>query len=104
MGLVGVNQVQSAKCKVQSEGTGGSRRGSGVGAAVREAEPGRYVVEAEPTPALLAALAGWMNEQGVLLTELAVARHSLEEVYLRLTERAAAGMAAGRKSEEAVAP
>jgi ABC-2 type transport system ATP-binding protein len=57
--------------------------------AVREDQPGRYVVEAEPTPALLAALAGWMSEQGALLAELAVARHSLEEVYLRLTGSAA---------------
>ena len=52
---------------------------------VREVEPGRYVVEAEPSPALLAALANWLNEQDTLLVELAVARHSLEEVYLRLT-------------------
>ncbi len=72
---------------------------------VREVEPGRYVVEAAPAPAQLAALAGWMNEQGALLTELSVARHSLEEVYLRLTEsEAPVEVAVGEESREGVAP
>jgi ABC-2 type transport system ATP-binding protein len=101
-----LGQMQNEKCKVQNEEASSSHYRPGIAApAVREAEPGRYVVEAEPTPALLAALTGWMSEQGALLTELAVARHSLEEVYLRLTESAApAAVPVGEESREAVAP
>lgn len=54
-------------------------------AGVQEAAPGRYRVAAIATPALLASLTQWMSERDVLITELAVARQSLEEVYLRLT-------------------
>jgi len=52
---------------------------------VREVEPGRYAVDAEATPALLAELAAWLNQRDALLTELRVGRRSLEETYLRLT-------------------
>lgn len=57
------------------------------GAAVREVAAGRYVVEAEATPPLLAALVNWLAEQAALITELYVARPSLEDVFLRLTSR-----------------
>ncbi|MBI3972677.1 MAG: ABC transporter ATP-binding protein [Chloroflexi bacterium] len=60
-------------------------------AAVLEPEPGRYVVEAEVSPTLLARLAAWLAERSVLLRDLHVERRSLEDVYLRLT---------GAKSEE----
>ncbi len=57
---------------------------------VREVEAGHYLVEAEPSPTLVATLASWLAARGVLLTELRVARRSLEEVYLHLTGDASA--------------
>ena len=54
--------------------------------AVRESPPGRYVVRAAGTPALLAALTAWLAEHDVALDELSAGgRRSLEEVFLRLT-------------------
>ncbi len=51
-----------------------------------EDEPGAWhVVAAAPDPGLVAALAGWCAEAGILLTELATGRGSLEERYLELT-------------------
>jgi ABC-2 type transport system ATP-binding protein len=57
---------------------------------VCEVEAGHYLVEAEPSPTLVATLASWLAARGVLLTELRVARRSLEEVYLQLTGDASA--------------
>jgi ABC-2 type transport system ATP-binding protein len=53
--------------------------------AVREGRPGEYVIDAEGTPALVAALATWMRDTGTHLDELRNGRRSLEEVFLRLT-------------------
>jgi ABC-2 type transport system ATP-binding protein len=50
-----------------------------------EIDDGRYLVEAGATPALVAALTAFLAERNALLTELSVARPSLEELYLRLT-------------------
>jgi ABC-2 type transport system ATP-binding protein len=52
---------------------------------VREARPGDYVVDTPATPALVACLAAWLNDQDVLLSELRAGRGSLEDVFLRLT-------------------
>jgi ABC-2 type transport system ATP-binding protein len=52
-----------------------------------------YVIEQEPTPALISALAGALEEQNALLAELRVGNPSLEEAFLELT-RSAAGDAA----------
>jgi ABC-2 type transport system ATP-binding protein len=54
-------------------------------ARVRELRPGDYVVDADATPALVAAVAAWLAEQGVLVSELRAGRRSLEDVFLRLT-------------------
>jgi len=56
-------------------------------AAVRETEPGAYLVECEPTPAAIAAIAAWCAERSILLEELGLARPTLEEVFLEVTGR-----------------
>jgi ABC-2 type transport system ATP-binding protein len=57
--------------------------------AVREAEPGSYVIEAAPDalPTTLAAITVWLRDNGVTLRELRVGHGSLEELFLRLTGR-----------------
>jgi ABC-2 type transport system ATP-binding protein len=52
---------------------------------VTEDRPGEYRIAGEATPARLAALATWMEDRGLPLTELRAGRRSLEEVYLRVT-------------------
>jgi len=52
---------------------------------VREVRPGDYLVETAATPELIALLATWLRDQGVLLSELRAGRRSLEDVFLRLT-------------------
>lgn len=44
-----------------------------------------YAIEAEPSPELIAAVTADAASQGVLITSLAVARRSLEDVFLDLT-------------------
>ena len=52
---------------------------------VLETRPGEYVVEEPATPAMVAALAAWLCDRGVLLRELRAGSRSLEDVFLRLT-------------------
>jgi ABC-2 type transport system ATP-binding protein len=52
---------------------------------VTEERPGSYLVSAEVTPALLAAVTSWCADQGVLAEGLSVERRSLEDVFLALT-------------------
>ena len=52
-----------------------------------EERPGEYAVDLEATPASVAAVATWLAERDVLVSELRVAGQSLEEVFLRLTSR-----------------
>jgi ABC-2 type transport system ATP-binding protein len=54
-------------------------------ALVREVRPGDYVVDAPATPGLVAALAVWLDDQDVLLSDLRAGQGSLEDVFLRLT-------------------
>ena len=56
--------------------------------AVSEDRPGRYVVRAEGTPALIAVLTGWLADHDVALGDLQAGRRSLEEVFLTLTAEA----------------
>jgi ABC-2 type transport system ATP-binding protein len=44
-----------------------------------------YVIDAPPLPKLMAALAGWLAEQGHQLTELRGGAQRLEDVFRRLT-------------------
>ncbi|HVE47220.1 MAG TPA: ABC transporter ATP-binding protein [Acidimicrobiales bacterium] len=59
--------------------------GTAVGAAVKEDRPGEYVVEAEATPSMVASVTGWLAEHDVPLGDLRAGRHTLEDVFLRLT-------------------
>ena len=56
-------------------------------ATVRESEPGVYAIEATPDvlPGALAAVTGWLRDEGLTLRELRVGHGSLEELFLRLT-------------------
>jgi ABC-2 type transport system ATP-binding protein len=56
-----------------------------VPGAVMEERPGHYRVLGDATSARVAALAGWMADHDVPLSELRTGRRSLEEVYLRVT-------------------
>lgn len=56
-----------------------------VGSEVTEAVPGHYLVSAEVTPELLAAVTSWCASQQVLAEGLSVERRSLEDVFLALT-------------------
>jgi ABC-2 type transport system ATP-binding protein len=55
------------------------------GASVREDRPGEYLVLCPPTPANVAALTNWLAQQNLSLSDLRAGRHSLEDVFLRLT-------------------
>jgi ABC-2 type transport system ATP-binding protein len=49
--------------------------------------PGRYLVEGDVGPQLLAAVTGWCAAHDVMAEQLSVQRQSLEEVFLELTGR-----------------
>ena len=54
---------------------------------VREAQPGRYLVEGAIDPAVVTAAAAWCADQGALVSEIRVDQRSLEDVFLDLTGR-----------------
>ncbi|MET0627155.1 MAG: ABC transporter ATP-binding protein [Acidimicrobiia bacterium] len=54
-------------------------------ATVHEINPGEYVINAAATPAMVALLAEWMRDRGVLVRELRAGTQTLEDVFLRLT-------------------
>ncbi len=58
-----------------------------VGVQVIQVGPGEYRLDGDPTPVLLAELTAWLAEHNLALTELRSGRASLEDVFLRLTER-----------------
>jgi ABC-2 type transport system ATP-binding protein len=61
-------------------------------AGVVESKPGEYVVHADPSPELVAALATWLRNHGIALGDLRAGRRTLEEVFLQVTsEPSAAG-------------
>lgn len=55
------------------------------GASISEDGPGVYHVRVRPTPELIADLAMWLREQGVLIRELRTGYRTLEDVFLALT-------------------
>src|SRR3546814_8617036 len=57
---------------------------SGGAGLVLEDRPGEYVVRAEGTPALVAALTAWLAERDLPLADLRAGRQRLEDVFLRL--------------------
>ena len=60
---------------------------AGLGATLRvlvvEESPGEYRVDAEPTPANVATLTGWLAERDLPLADLRAGRQRLEDVFLR---------------------
>ena len=56
-----------------------------VGAPVTEEQPGEYRVDADASPARVAALTAWLADQGLPLADLRAGRQTLEDVFLRLT-------------------
>ena len=61
-----------------------SALGARLCAPVREVTTGEYLVEAEGTPALVAALTAWLAEHDLPLADLRAGRQRLEDVFLRL--------------------
>ena len=59
--------------------------GARVGAVVVEEQPGEYRVDAPSTPRLVADLTAWLAERDLPLADLRAGRHTLEDVFLRLT-------------------
>jgi ABC-2 type transport system ATP-binding protein len=79
--------------------------GAALDATVAEVSPGEYRVEAEPSPATIARLTGWLAEHDQPLADLRAGRQRLEDVFVRLTRDtaddavgAAAGAGGGRRS------
>ncbi len=63
-----------------------------LAAEVTEVAPGDYLVATEATPGAVAALTAWLAERQLPLADLRAGRHSLEDVFLRLTsDRPSAG-------------
>jgi ABC-2 type transport system ATP-binding protein len=56
-----------------------------LGTTVQEEGPGEYRVNAPGQPAVVAALAAWLAENDLPLTDLRTGRQRLEDVFLRLT-------------------
>ena len=55
-----------------------------VGAPVSEVSAGEYLLTAEGTPTLVAALTAWLAEHDLPLADLRAGRQRLEDVFLRL--------------------
>ncbi len=62
-----------------------SGMGAALGASVREEQPGRYLVDAPPSPANVAALTAWLARRDQPLSDLQAGGQRLEDVFLRLT-------------------
>ncbi|MEX2659317.1 MAG: ABC transporter ATP-binding protein [Acidimicrobiales bacterium] len=56
-----------------------------LGHPVSEVSPGEYVVVGPGTPATVAALTAWLAEHDLPLADLRAGRHTLKDVFLRLT-------------------
>jgi ABC-2 type transport system ATP-binding protein len=67
--------------------------GARIGATVREASAGEYLVAAPGSPALVAALTAWLAEHDLPLADLRAGRQRLEDVFLRLVAEPPAGAA-----------
>jgi ABC-2 type transport system ATP-binding protein len=74
--------------------------GQAIGAPVTEVAPGEYRVDGAPDPGRIAALTGWLASRDLALADLRAGRQRLEDVFLRLTESAAATEAAARVTDD----
>ncbi len=72
-------------------GLDAARLGEAMGAPVAEERPGEYLVSAPASPSNLARLTGWLAEHDIAVGDIRAGRHTLEDVFLRLTgQRSAA--------------
>jgi ABC-2 type transport system ATP-binding protein len=60
--------------------------GKAMMAAVEEQTPGEYRVAAEPSPANIATLTGWLADHDLPLADLRAGRQRLEDVFVRMTQ------------------
>ena len=60
-------------------------------ATISERRPGRYVLEGEVTPEVIARLTAHLAERDVLIGELQASKRSLEQVFLELIEKREGG-------------
>lgn len=63
-----------------------SELASALGAPVREEGAGEYVVDAEGSPSLVAALTAWLADRDLALGDLRAGRQRLEDVFVRLVD------------------
>ena len=75
--------------------------GQAVEATVTEVSPGEYRVDAAPDPGRIAALTSWLAARDLALADLRAGRQRLEDVFLRLTESAAAAQEASAEPSPA---
>ncbi len=59
-----------------------------LGSVVSEIAPGEYRLESAPSPQTIADLTAWLAKHDLALGDLRAGRHSLEDVFLRLTSNA----------------
>ncbi len=59
--------------------------GEALMATVEVERPGQYLLHAEATPAIIAALTAWLADRDLALSDLQAGRERLEDVFLRLT-------------------
>ncbi|MEO6627643.1 MAG: ABC transporter ATP-binding protein [Aquihabitans sp.] len=59
--------------------------GKALMAGVEEVSPGEYRIAAEPSPANIASLTGWLAQRDLPLADLRAGRQRLEDVFLRMT-------------------
>jgi ABC-2 type transport system ATP-binding protein len=59
--------------------------GKAMLAGVDEVSPGEYVIEADPSPANIATLTGWLADHDLPIADLRAGRQTLEDVFLRMT-------------------
>ena len=64
-----------------------------LAASVVEDRPGEYRVDADASPAKVAALTAWLADNDVPLADLRAGRQTLEDVFLRLTGQTSAAEA-----------
>lgn len=58
-----------------------------LGISVVELRPGEYFIDHPSTPEMVASLTSWLADNGLALGDLRAARHSLEDVFLRITNQ-----------------
>ena len=79
--LIGANDAMSFTGPTRLDLTG-LAAGLPNGFRVEEPRPGSYVVHGPPSPQVMAAITAWCAEQGVMATDLAVGRRTLEQIVI----------------------